>query len=119
AIVRRPFVGHRAAERDHALEGLDLLFERLAWRAGQTRQFRIQHFEKAVALLGDQLDAVRRQKLVVADRARDRAAAGPSDQSGLRIVVAEAASLEGVDANRLLARQAFRSREARISALEG
>src|SRR5881227_1803532 len=70
-------------------------------------------------LLGDQLDAVGGQELVVADCARDRTAVGASDQSGLRVVAAVAASLERVDAHRLFARQSLSPGEARIGTLEG
>ena len=70
-----------------------------------------------MALLGQQLDAVGGQQLVVAHRGRDRALAAMLD-ARLHVVIAGAAGLERIDPHRLLARQPRGQRVARIGALE-
>src|SRR5713226_6207804 len=86
----------------------------IAWR-GSPRQ----GLDEFVALLGEQLDAVSGEQLVVADRGRDRARARPrSAQPRLHVVIAVAAGLERIHPHRLLAGQPGRRSHPGIGALE-
>ena len=78
-----------------------------------------QHLDELIAMLGHQPDAVGAQELIVADGRRDRPRARPRmRQSGLHVVGAVAAGLEGIDANDLILGQAGGRRDLRVGALE-
>ncbi len=72
-----------------------------------------------VATLGQQFHRVGGQQLIVADRRRDRAAAGaPRREARLHIIVAVAAGLERIDPDDLVPGQPFRGRRSHIGSLE-
>jgi hypothetical protein len=77
---------------------------------GECGEFLFERGAESLALLGDDLDAVGVQQLIVAERGRDRAGSRPIlFETGLGIVFAVAADLEGVDPNRLLSRKSGRT----------
>ena len=76
----------------------------LARRPDEPRRLRRRALDEFMALLGEQLDAVGGQQLVVADRGRDRALAAMR-KARLHVMIAVAAGLERIDPHRLLARQ--------------
>jgi hypothetical protein len=94
-----------------------LRVHRLARRARQLRGLFRQRAHEFGALLGDQLDGVGGQQLIIADRGGNGARAAMLD-TRLHIVIAGAAGLERIDPHRLLAGETGRRGDAGIGALE-
>ena len=84
----------------------------------QLRGARFQAADELRPLLGDDLDGIRRQQLVVAKRRGDGARPLAVFKPGLDVVIAVAAGLEAVDAHDLLFCQPGRQRDPGVGAFE-
>src|ERR1700722_4264279 len=70
------------------------------------------------AALGDDLNRIRRQQLIVTERCGDRAPGLVAFGAGLHVVAAVATRLKAVDADDLLLPESGRERNLRVGALE-
>src|SRR5207247_1631000 len=102
-IVLTPAVGDGPAKRNHALEYGKLPLQRRFRFVRKLCGLRAQCLDEVISLLSHQLDAVRGQELIVAERGRDRLRSRfRLLEARLHVVCAVAARLEGVNTYDLL-----------------
>ena len=113
-----PVVGNALGESYHLAQDRNLALLHRLFGVGQSRGAREQILDELIAAFGDNLDGIRGQQLVVAERRGDRAGGLVVFEPGLNVVFAVAPGLEAINADNLPLRQAGCQRDLGIGAFE-